>query len=283
MNRYAHYLIGIFCIISCYLRSMNLERQLINSSCTLDTLTINPHLYPELAKFYKKYSIPSTFLIQFKEHIDQVVCVHFGSLDSIPSLFSKGKDINRIINAKRMKHCIKKYNLTLLDVAKKYIFYIKDEWRVYAQTIPYSEWQPLSLEQVKQLKILSEKTGFNDWNFGHNWVYQASINKLICIDTENDSFGAPSRARAIFDLFQCVNHMTPEAQNWITLLFYALPHADENTSIIPLCNTTSYDREINLEQVKEELIKHTNEQLLIELIKELHIKNFLTHTSSSKL
>jgi len=136
-------------------------------------------------------------------------------------LFIKGSELSRVVHAERMRQCIKNHKLDSLDVPKKYIYDVDGHWIVIAQCVRY-EVKPLKLQlnEVQQLAILAEETGFIDWKLDleglSNWVRSYS-GKLICLDTENLSFLGTNICKAfcVENLLNYPSIMTEEAIVWL--------------------------------------------------------------------
>lgn len=187
-------------------------------------------------------------------------------------LYHKGDAIERLVNAVRMKKCIEKYNLYLLDVADKYLWQARGthwgkEWRIFARLIQGECAQfKISSELLEQLMVLAEETGFNDWGasgdtpkktdcLGCNWIWDSKRKKLVCIDTEDRSF---------FDYHYCKRDSLHKLRRWENLMdveaigrFYQRIAELENSRegyqrYISLPYNSAYDDEIDFEKVKKE-------------------------------
>jgi len=132
--------------------------------------------YPAFAAFYKKYSLPETLAAQV-------------SKGDLTGFVDKGPEIDRIINAERMRICIAKHKLDKLDVARKYLANIDGRWTVLAEKVN-SSTTDFTPEHFKQLAKIAEETGFRDWGLCScdNIMVDAQTKKLVFIDTENNSF-----------------------------------------------------------------------------------------------
>lgn len=111
-------------------------------------------------------------------------------------LYKKCYHIDRLTNALKMQQVINKYNLTYIAVAKKSL--VKDDdlgWIIAVNGIEpaennhtdkYSFIDSLSLDEVKDLTLFVEETGFLDWWGGRNIIRDAqNHNILTIIDTED--------------------------------------------------------------------------------------------------
>ena len=142
-------------------------------------------------------------------------------VEYIPELFwlyFKGHDITRIINAERLRACIKEHNLTCLNVVKKYVYPVGDKLAVFAEkVIPNRTLLPVTLEEIKQCQTCMTVSGYTDWGFppisgsGLN-IMRDHTGKLIFIDTEGRSFGP--RESALNSQYN-QNSMTEEAWDWL--------------------------------------------------------------------
>lgn len=118
--------------------------------------------------------------------------------------------ISRVINAERMRECIRRNNLTSLDVAQEYIYRKQGQWYVVSKKIEKIQDNPeISLAEIHHITILALETGYSDWS-ENNW-FRDSRHKLVCIDTEDRSFTA-------YGALPLVSHyhvMLPEAIAWL--------------------------------------------------------------------
>ena len=99
--------------------------------------------YPQLYEFVQKYKIPSKFHEKIEECREEIEETSFGR---VGEFFLKGTEIDRIINAERMRNCIKKHKLSSLDVAKKYV---GPNFKVFAKHIRSVGGKGLSLQDVQ--------------------------------------------------------------------------------------------------------------------------------------
>ncbi len=176
--------------------------KLTAAAAVKDPSTENPYLspkevmlYPILAGFVEHYALPEPYRASFakNKHLhDQQK--EIGKIKDLP-FYKKRADIFRIINAQRMKNCIKKMNLYHLNVTEKYIARSDEFWAVLSQEVeghPLTQKTPppikFNQEIAKQLYTLTQETGFCDWgNAAPNWILGAN-NVLVCIDTDPNAF-----------------------------------------------------------------------------------------------
>ncbi len=196
------------------------------------TTTTNP-----LDLFLERYAPPAdlcVFIEQNKEN-KRLGWGTFGKLQGFPGIFKKGKGvfgIERLINAERLRKCIEIHNLFCLKVPRKYVYRINDEIFVFAECIGGGSVgnnvsnRDLTLEEIKQLTILIEETGFSDIHSDN--IIRDNENKLVFIDTESKSFsmgwGLKSKCIELLsqgfrggfgEYFIGKGKMTTEAQAWL--------------------------------------------------------------------
>lgn len=205
--------------------------------------------YPELTKFVNKFRCPND--------IKRSEC-HL-----------KYSQIDRIINAARMKKCIEINELDHLRVADKCLYpSVDNELLVLSQTVAFKpgdrENAKLSLSEVQQLVKLAEETGFRDWARNFDWDIN---NKLTFFDTENNSFaigmirgvkGMELPAHCKFNFVASLaiyrDSMKPDAQKFFNERLNYLLNSDEGKKEAPRLplNQKYDDSQINFEKVKEE-------------------------------
>lgn len=179
----------------------------------------------EFEKFIQQYAPPQDIIELLEKHKELVLEIEDRAvLQEIPNFFIKVSDfrygasrlIHRVINAERLRRCIKKHGLNKLEVVKKYIYRLTGmwvlrrgtlkrlagKWLVLAEKVNFKQQKlQVSLQECKQLAFLAEKTLYHDWGVaraidggkiysGNNWVRNERTGKLICIDTEDRSFEA---------------------------------------------------------------------------------------------
>lgn len=195
-----------------------------------------------------------------------LLCENDNIKEKIP--FRQDTVIERLINAERMRECIKRHKLHRLAVTEKYLHksVCGCQWKLYVRWIAepqcQQDQQPCSyafdLELVQQLAKLAEETGFYDWQ-KTNWLfdYDDGISvqgKLTFIDTENRSFQVGENYKWYFveSLFQLGEYMSQDAQQWLVQRVADLKlSAEGNIISLPLpCNTQFDDPAINIENVK---------------------------------
>jgi hypothetical protein len=150
--------------------------------------------YPLFTSFLTEHILPKKYRIILSHRTEKES--YSSKLKKIP--FYAKKDITRIINAQRMKLCIKKNNLFHLAVTEKYVGKIDSKWAIFSRRIegvPITELTApvtkFNKEVAIQLCTLAKETGFCDWGSkSPNWIRTEKDGKdlLVCIDTEQSSF-----------------------------------------------------------------------------------------------
>jgi|GEM_PF-4044116 len=150
--------------------------------------------YPLFTRFLTDHILPKKYRIILSHCTEKES--DSSKLKKIP--FYAKRDITRIINAQRMKLCIKKHNLFHLAVTEKYIGKINSKWAIFSRKIQGAHLTELTPPVIKfnkeiaiQLCTLAKETGFCDWGSqSANWVIieKDGKNLLVCIDTEQSSF-----------------------------------------------------------------------------------------------
>ena len=147
---------------------------------------------PEFAKFINKYGFPKELYkkLQTQEptqphnHPLNFSCF----LKEDPHYIIKDDQMERVINAVRLRNFIEENHLTYVEVPQKYFGKLNNLWTVLAEVVPENrEILSLSLAEIKELEIIALNTGFIDWHSG-NILRNPQNNKLTFIDTEEDSF-----------------------------------------------------------------------------------------------
>lgn len=206
--------------------------------------------YPHLSKFVEKYACSEEVTKNKSSH-------HL-----------KGGDISRIINAVRMRQCIKRNGLKHLRVADKCLLCENDSIEVLSQKVNFREYNQedaaLSKEEVQELVCLAEETGFRDWAQNFDWDTEG---KITFYDTEDNSFvigmyrgvegrDLPNHCKFNFavSLMMYYSYMTPEAKEWYEKRLNDLLNSDEGTcQATMISKKTEYDDDaMNFEEVKKE-------------------------------
>lgn len=209
-------------------------------------LEVDPTLYPELAKFIAKFRCPGEVEANKNEH------------------YLKEDQLERIINAERMKRFIEINNLYHLRVADKCLCKNGDRLDVLSQKVDFRlHDSKLTLSQTQQLALLVENTGFRDWNGNLGW---GKDDKLVFFDTEDYAFflgrirgseekNIPNQCKLVFFAnIPYYNHMEPDAQEWFKERRKNLFNSEEGVAeaqILPF-NDKYDDPTINFEEVKRE-------------------------------
>lgn len=111
----------------------------------------------------------------------------FGQIPILPNFYAKGDDYDRIDGAKILRRAILNHKLDRLDVAKKYLYTfrhqpLKGHKIVFAEAIDGYKNLRLDDEDKRQLKVIQDVTGFNDFTF--NIIRRKSDDKIVFIDTQ---------------------------------------------------------------------------------------------------
>ncbi len=236
----------------------------------------NPETSAELEfkKFEAKFAPPEEIKELLNNNKEIISKKNFGTItgtNGTPVVIIKGGDIRRIINAERLRRCIEENNLRLLAVAKKYYH----EGKVFAEKIDAvrpDDQQLFTLEQIQQLTLLAEKTGYRDWD--RNIIIDKQTGKIVFIDTEDDSFlsgmyqiideTTPMNCKAQYalSLYILGPMMDQEAQQWLINHVEHLMSSPEGLAEdTPLPYSTKYDSpDINMEKVLEQFRKIERER-----------------------
>ncbi len=133
----------------------------------------------------------------------------------------KGNDIKRLINAERMRECIKRHNLSCLKVPRKYLYKADSGILfVFAEKIVCNfklsclrGCSILTLEETKQIITLHDETGYSDFN-GNNVMRDVKDGKLAFIDTEERSFNVCNKATFIIKMSKNFLFDSEETKLW---------------------------------------------------------------------
>ncbi len=209
--------------------------------------------YPNLAKFVKTY--------RCSDSVEKL-----GAAADKNEFFLKDDQVERIVNAQRMKRLFEKEGLDHLDVAEKCLFKDGDLLKVASLDIKRKQHkEKLTLTEVKQLVKFVQETGFRDWiggNIGYN-----QQDKLVLFDTEDNSFAIgmvhgiagmdlPDHCKVtyILNLMQFRSQMEPEAKAWfMDRVNEAINSPEQKVKETPLPWNTRYDDgKMDFEKVKKE-------------------------------
>jgi len=209
----------------------------------------------EFEKFVKKFA-PSADVCKAIEDAEEIKYKGFCFIKSSPALYAKDENIDRIINAYRMREYIQRNNLDRLTVPEKCIYKVDGKrWVVFANVVKYGSWQrrSIGLEEAKQLATLTEELGYKDWHL-NNVVRDSCNNTLAVIDTEDRSFFANRfveeipkayKARCVSTLSRLNYAMDEPAKEWLANREEYLRNS--------VSSPTKYDdSDIDFEKVKEE-------------------------------
>lgn len=180
-------------------------------------------LMQKFEKFTQKYAPPKgmTQLLDEQKTFIKQEFIDTAKKGEFSGIFIKGREVSRVVNAERMRACMRENNLDCLGVPKKYMYNLDGNFIVIAQCVRY-EKKPLELQlkEVQQLATLAEETGYVDWKLDieglSNWVRSYS-GKLICLDTEDLSFLGTKECKAfcVEGLLSYPSVMTEESVDWL--------------------------------------------------------------------
>ena len=98
----------------------------------------------------------------------------------------KGTAIDRIINANKIKKVIREHNLKHVGVPEKYVTKIGNKWEILVEDIQEDPNSKLSQEEAQEIKIIMNKTGYNDFNM--SLMRDKRTGKIMITNTEGSSF-----------------------------------------------------------------------------------------------
>jgi hypothetical protein len=120
-------------------------------------------------------------------------------------------DTNRAFNAAILKYYINnKWHFKHIDVPKKYIVKVGGRSYCFSEFIEDTRLGKISKEEAEELLILVKETGFSDFGLEYlsNLKRRTSDNKLILIDTENESFkNYDSTVKGYYNVKSVVNNL----------------------------------------------------------------------------
>lgn len=231
--------------------------------------------FPEFEKFAHKFAPPEDVKKTIEDNKLAIAQRPFGWVQGSPAegkpdIYVKKDEINRVINAERMRECIRRNNLTRVAVPRKYIYKVYDEWMVIAQNIKANlNVGQLSFEQTKELMIIAEQTGYRDWTLENLLVDQHGM--IYFIDLDDDSFIGKNLHKAealgyrpIYNKVEYVKHvcanqllklwMGEKNQQWCQERKNYWQNCSEGTvDHNPLPRSTEFDTpDIDFEKVKQE-------------------------------
>jgi hypothetical protein len=197
---------------------------LLNLDRDLDS--VDAILYPDLAQFIKKYSCSfdlgkrSEFVHATKNYFKDLdnkqiqsyqnskMYQHAGffnrdnegrhqfsavSGNLVPvanetQFFIKGSEIDRVINAERLKSYLKRKGFGNFKVASECLHYTGQSVEILSPLIKLGNQDTkISLDEVKQILQIAQDTGYSDWQFGKN-LMRDYLGHLVFVDTEDISF-----------------------------------------------------------------------------------------------
>ena len=145
------------------------------------------------------YPLPPTEVIAILEDrkesfllrdITSDVFTYFGHHPLLPQYYCKGSDTNRLKGRQIIAKCIEDNNLNCIAVPQKYIYRFREDCKtlVLAEYIEEISLGTLSSEEITQLTIVKNKTGFVDFRSN---IRKEKNGLLFIIDTELDGFIDP--------------------------------------------------------------------------------------------
>lgn len=214
----------------------------------------NCYIHKNLRRFLKKHAPPPAICKIIEEKKDLIEGLSKTRIDQLPGFFIKNEEISRIINATRMQSFISKDHLHCLYVPNKYVYKVNNVVKVFVEYIePGDSSQPLSLQEVQQLAMFVEKTGYGDFGFNHSNVIRDKYNRLVFIDTEDNSFFDNGFSDLYYWLVNLrFQEMTVEAATWVEDHNNAYHQSDQALDYQVLSQNSEFDDyEIDYEIVKK--------------------------------
>jgi hypothetical protein len=176
----------------------------------------------DFEKFTQQFAPPQKMQRTIEAHREDIARELFGFFagspsDKTPDIFVDFLEdaIYRIINAERMRECIRRNKLTKLAVPRKYIYKLDDQWIIVTKYIhANNERKKLTLEEAQQLVLMAEETGYSDWgvNLADNIIIDKDTGKIAFVDTENGSF---SECPSLFFLCSLEKFLDESAKKWL--------------------------------------------------------------------
>jgi hypothetical protein len=148
----------------------------------------NLQAYPQLISFIKKYRCPAHLEFGAKQQIVLLQDAGYYGVSKLScGLYAKGFEFDRIINAIYLQNVIDTHHLDCCMVPEKYLCKVDNDYHVVCQTLPINRLyaKSLTLQEVQQLAIIAQETGYGDWHTGN---IVRCHGKIAFIDTENLSF-----------------------------------------------------------------------------------------------
>lgn|GEM_PF-2034102 len=254
------------CIIN-WLALSGMKSSILDKKYNFDD--IDTDLYPTLSLFVKKHRCPAELEKQIISQLsmkDVLSC----KVQGLPHVMIKGTSFDRLVNADRMRRCIEINNLDRLMVPQKYMYKNGNDWGVAVLKVATSD-RPMkfTLNDIKQLFILSIETGYRDWKFDcfhaeyRNFFYDTQ-GMIVCVDTEDlsykvDGYGTQylpfdCKANYVSSLLCYKDNMDEDAFNWLSeKVKELLKSPDAFMEYLSLPYNTQYDDPtINIHQAKNE-------------------------------
>lgn len=145
--------------------------------------------------------------------------------------FIKGSEIDRVINAERLKSYLRRKGFGNFKVASECLHYTGQSVEILSPLIKLGNQDTkISLDEVKQILQIAQDTGYWDWQFGKN-LMRDHLGHLVFVDTEDISFSCGkeiplslsgidemrrSKIDKIVQIFMSYQDaMNDEAKNWL--------------------------------------------------------------------
>ncbi|NBV40242.1 hypothetical protein EBR77_00175 [bacterium] len=163
--------------------------------------TFDESVYPEYAKFVKKY--------RCSPEIEAM-----GLAADRTAFYLKASEWDRIKNAERMRQAFKEHNIDRVRIPKKCLFKDGNRYIVASltETMNSVSWkdrvfQYPTREEFIQLREMVKQTGFTDWvwNVDHN-IGRDQHNNFVLVDTENFGFNSKLLVHDILREINFRNH-----------------------------------------------------------------------------
>jgi len=268
-------------IAVCMILSMNLAHgmQFLRTYFSPLRFDKKERLTSEFEKFVQKFTPPKELQKIIEKHKEAIVNGSIGiqgfrvgfikDENSRPLLLPKGDQIDRVINADRVRNCIQQNNFTTIEVPNKYVYPVDNQFKVFVQAIDadarFLNTGEITLEEIKELTSFVEKTCYCDVK-DDNILRNKQNGKLAIIDTENRSFGYirqsddvvhkvdhPSRVECVHNMDQYLKRsMSEEAADWYNTHLKELSSSPSGqVKVNPL---TQYDSiKIDAKKAKKEI------------------------------
>jgi hypothetical protein len=146
--------------------------------------------YLEFQKFITQFAPPLEFQQALIDNEELITDSSYRYNKNQDAIFVKEMEVDRVINAARMKKIIETSNFKHIAPLDKYFFFIGDRFRVVTHKIQSVEWDNITASEIIELADCIVKTGYSDFD-GIN-ILKTTSGKWVFIDTEDYSFKACS-------------------------------------------------------------------------------------------